>query len=300
MKSLAVARYTIVEMSRRRLLIVFFAIGAVGIAGLGILLKAFSSAFVGNVRVSGPGDFEGPTPEQLTRLTELSFVNDLIAVLGIFALLIAFAIGMTAIYHDLESGSIVGIFSKPVSRLEFAVGKVVAAAVGMIVVVGLLGVEARLVMYLFGGGLEDALWWETLAAVANAVTLMLIVLALSAWVNNIVAAIIAFIYNGAAGIVVMLHQQMTNGGVLADNQVLHVGLTILYWLVPHALISSAPREIAHQELEILNSTAPGGANFDQAFSGIPGPSGAADIIWWAFVVAVLFGLVYLAVRRRQV
>lgn len=155
-------------------------------------------------------------------------------------------------------------------------------------------------MYLFGGGLEDALWWETLAAVANAVTLMLIVLALSGWVNNIVAAIIAFIYNGAAGIVVTLHQQMTNGGVLADNQVLHVGITILYWLVPHGLVSSAPREIARQELEILNSTEPGGPNFDQAFSGIPGPSGAADIIWWAFVVAVLFGLVYLAVRRRQV
>jgi ABC-type transport system involved in multi-copper enzyme maturation permease subunit len=163
-----------------------------------------------------------------------------------------------------------------------------------------LSVEARLVMYLFGGGLEDALWFETLASVANAVTLMLIVLALSAWVNNIVAAIIAFIYNGVAGVVVALHQQVLSGGALADNQVLHVGLTILYWLVPHALISSAPREIVRQEFAILSASETNAPPADQVLSGIPGPSGGTDILWWLFVVAVLLGLLYLAVRRRQV
>ena len=298
MKALAVALYTMLELSRRRLLLVFFAIGAAGIAGLGILLKVFTSAFVASV--GGPPGFEGPTPEQMTKLTELSFVSDLIGVLGVFALLVAFAIGMTAIYHDLESGSVVAILSKPVSRLEFTVGKVIAAVVGMVLVVGLLSVEARLVMYLFGGGLEDALWFQTLASVANAVTLMLIVLALSAWVNNIVAAIIAFIYNGAAGVVVALHQQMAGGGVLADNQVLHVGLTVLYWLVPHALVSSAPREIARQQFAIITAGDPHAPPVDQIVSSIPGGSSGADILWWFFVVVVLFGLLYLAVRRRQV
>ena len=300
MKALAVALYTMLELTRRRLLLVFFAIGAAGIAGLGILLKVFTSAFVGSTSVSGPEGFRGPSPEQMTKLTELSFVNDLISVLGVFALLIAFAIGMTAIYHDLESGSVVAILSKPVSRLEFTLGKVIAAIVGMVLIVGLLSVEARLVMYLFGGGLEDALWFQTLASVANGVTLMLIVLALSAWVNNIVAAIIAFIYNAAAGVVVALHQAMLNGGIPSDNQVLHVGLSVLYWLVPHALVSSAPREIARQEFVIITAGEPNPPPVGEIVSGIPGASSGADILWWLFVVVVLFGLLYLAVRRRQV
>jgi ABC-type transport system involved in multi-copper enzyme maturation permease subunit len=294
--AVAVARYTLLELSRRRLLLVFFAIGVVGIAGLGVLLKVFTSAFVGSFGVREGG---GPTPEQVRRLTELSFVNDLIGVLGVFALLIAFAIGMTAIYHDLESGAAVAIFSKPISRFEFAAGKVLAAVVGMVAVVGLLSVEARLVMYLFGGGLENALWLETVAGVANAVTLMLIVLALTAWVNNIVAAIIAFVYNGAAGAIVTLHLQATAGN-FGDNEVLKTGLTILYWLVPHALVSSAPRDIVRQEIDILSANEPNRPPVDQIISSIPGPSGAGDIIWWAFLVGVLFVFLYLAVRRRQI
>ena len=136
--------------------------------------------------------------------------------------------------------------------------------------------------------------------VTNAVTLMLLVLALSAWMNNIVAAIVGFIYNGAAGVVVTLHQQLVSGN-LGDNQVLHAGLNTLYWLVPHALVSSAPREIVRQEFEIFATNQPeGAASVDQMVSSIPGPSGAADIIWWVFVVCVMFGILYFAVRRRQV
>ena len=131
--ALAVSRYTLIEISRRRLLLVFFAIGAVGIGGLGILLKVFTSAFVGSASFGGPPG-SGPTAAQMEKLTELSFVSNLIGVLGLFALLIAFAIGMTAIYHDLESGAAVAIFSKPVSRFAFTVGKLVAAVVAMIAI----------------------------------------------------------------------------------------------------------------------------------------------------------------------
>ncbi len=252
--ALAVSRYTLVEISRRRLLLVFFAIGAVGIGGLGIVLKAFTSAFVPGGS-GGPG-YQGPTPAQWEKLTELQFVSNLIGVLGVFALLIAFAIGMTVIYH--------------------------------------------LVMFLFGGGLEAALWFETLAGVANAAALMLLVLALSAWMNNIVAAVVAFIYNGVAGVVTALHQQLVAGS-FGDNQVLHVGLNILYWLVPHPLVSSAPREIVRQEFEIFAASQPPDAPpVDQIVSSIPGPSSATDILWWVFVVCVLFVILYFAVRRRQV
>ena len=295
---MSVARYTLIELTRRRILLVFFIIGAAGIALLGILLKVFSSSIAGTFSGGGPNGSQF-TSAQLNQLVELTFVSNLISALGLFALLIAFAIGMTAIYHDLESGSAISIFSKPVSRFAFAVGKVSAAVVAIIVIVGLLGIEARLFILLFGGGLEQALTLEIVASVANAITLMLLVMALTTWMNNIVAAVVAFIYNAIAGIVVALHNQLVSG-FLGDNQLVHAGLTVLYWIVPHSLISNAPREIAQQELSIFNAGESGGPSVSQSLSGVPGASGVGDIVWWAFVIVVFASLVYVAVRRRQV
>jgi len=298
--ALAVSRYTLVELSRRRLLLVFFIIGAGGIAILGAVLKIFSSTLGGNVNIVAP-NAPAPDPEKVRQVLELGFVSDLISVLGIFAILIAFAIGMTAIYHDLESGAAVAIFSKPVSRLAFTAGKLAAAIAAMIVIVGLLSLEARLAMLLFGGGLEQALWFETLASVANGVTLMMLVLALSTWMNNIVAAVVAFIYNAVAGIVVALHHQL-DAGNLGDNAIVHGVLNVVYWLVPHSLVSDAPREIARAQFQLFNpqSSSGGGPSADQIVAGIPGASDITDIVWWVFTIAVLTTLVYVAVRRRQV
>jgi ABC-type transport system involved in multi-copper enzyme maturation permease subunit len=295
--TLAVARYTLIDLSRRRILLVFFIIGAFGIAAIGIVLKVFSSTF--STGAFGPPGSAPPDPAKVNRFLDLMFVTDLVGALGLFALLIAFGIGMTAIYHDLESGAAVAIFSKPVSRLAFTVGKVGAAAAALIVIVGLLSLEAMLFGLLFGGGLEQTLAIEAVAQVANALTLMLIVLALSTWMNNIVAAIVAFIYNAAAGVVVALHNQVASGN-LGDNAVLKDGLNILYWLVPHQLTSDAPRELVKAEIELFSVPGQPGPDLNQALAAVPGPSGAADIIWWAFVVAVMATLVYIAVRRRQV
>ena len=295
--TLAVARYTLLDLSRRRILLVFLIIGAVGIAAIGIGLRVFSSAFTRGVRF-GPAGTE-VDPAKVNRFLDLMFVTDLVGALGLFALLIAFGIGVTAIYHDLESGAAVAIFSKPVSRLAFTVGKVGAAVAALIAIVGVLSIEATLVGLLFGGGLEQTLAVEAVAQVANAITLMLIVLALSTWMNNIVAAIVAFIYQAAGWFAVALHAQMV-AGFLGDNAFLKVLLNVLYWLVPRQLTSDAPRELVKAELELFSSPNQTNANIAQALAAVPGASGATDIIWWAFVVAVMATLVYIAVRRRQV
>jgi ABC-type transport system involved in multi-copper enzyme maturation permease subunit len=299
--TLAVARYTLLELSRRRLLLVFFVIGAVGIAAIGGALKIFATVSPSNISFSGQGG-PPPDPAKLSRLLELTFVTQLIGVVGFFALLIAFAIGMTAIYHDLESGAAVAIFSKPVSRLAFTGGKLIAALVAMLVLIGLLSLETRLVMTLFGGGLEGALWVETVASVANASLLMLIVLALSAWMNNIIAAVVAFIYNFVGGgIVVPLHEAFA-AGQLGDNIFVKIGLNIAYWLVPHPLMSDARRQLVRAEMEVFAGSqgGPTKEQIAQTISSVPGASGIDGIIWWAFVVVLMGTLVYLAVRRRQV
>jgi ABC-type transport system involved in multi-copper enzyme maturation permease subunit len=296
--ALAVARYTLLELSRRRILLVFLIIGVLGVAVVGIGLKIFAVVNPVNFSAGGSAGSTPPDPAKVDRFLELIFVSTLISAVGFFALLVAFAIGMTAIYHDLESGAAVGIFSKPVSRLAFTAGKVLAAIVGMVVLVGLVGLEARLAMFLFGGGLEGALWVETLAAVANAVLLMLIVLALSTWMNNIIAAVVAFIYNAVAGVVVALHAQLV-GGQLGDNGMVKAVLDVAYWLVPHDLMSDAARQIAKAQFDVI-PTSEGGPTADQVLAGIPGPSDLTDIIWWVFLVGLMAALVYVAVRRRQV
>jgi len=296
--TLAVARYTLVDLSRRRILLVFFIIGALGIAAIGIGLKVFSSTLV-SVSFSGSPGTPAPDPAKINRFLDLMFVTDLVGALGLFALLIAFGIGLTAIYHDLESGAAVAIFSKPVSRFAFTAGKVGAAAAAMVVIVGILSVEAALVGLLFGGGLEQTLAIEAVAQVANALILMLIVLALSTWMNNIVAAIVAFIYNTAGGFVVALHNQIAAGN-LGDSAILKGIFTVLYWLVPHQLTSDAPRELVRAEVELFAVPGQPGPDVSQAVASVPGPSDLNDILWWAFVVIVFASLVYVAVRRRQV
>jgi ABC-type transport system involved in multi-copper enzyme maturation permease subunit len=289
----AVARYTLLELSRRRVLLVFFIIGAAGIALLGIGLKLLYQVLSSNPNSFGTNNQSDPAV--FNSFLELLFVSYLVQALSVFALLLAYGIGMTTIYHDLESGSVVSIFSKPVSRFAFAIGKIAAAVVGLLVIVGLLAVEARIAMLLFGGGLEAALTAQLVAAVANATVIMLIVLALSAWVNNILAAVITFIYyNVVTGVISTIHL-LADSGVLGNDIVRSV-FDILYWLVPHQLVSSAVRELAQRQLELSGSQAGNQA----ALATIPGPSGTGDILWWGFNVVFLGALVYLAVRRRQV
>jgi ABC-type transport system involved in multi-copper enzyme maturation permease subunit len=287
--ALAVTRYTLLELSRRRILLVFAVIGALGIVALGVGLKllyevAAANRF-GNDRVD---------PTLLAKFLELQFVTYVVQALGLFALLIAFAIGMTAIYHDLESGAAVSIFSKPVTRLAFTSGKVGAAIVGLIIVVGLLAVETRIVMLLFGGGLENALTGEILAVVANVLVVMLIVLALSTWMNNIVAAVVAFIYtNVVEGVIVTVHR-LADQGVMGNDIVKYI-FDVLYWLVPHPLYSSATGDLIRGQMQMS-----GGPVSNQITASIPPASGAGDVAWWAATMVVFCALLYYAVRRRQV
>jgi ABC-type transport system involved in multi-copper enzyme maturation permease subunit len=284
--TLAVVRYTLIELSRRRILLVFFIIGALGIVALGVGLKILYAVAISNGSIA-PSNVD---PSAFNRFLEVAFVSYIFQVLAVFGLLIAYAIGMTAIYHDLDSGAAISIFSKPVSRLAFTTGKVAAAVAAL----GVLAIEARLVMFLFGGGLEGALTGEVLAVVANSVVVMLIVLSLSTWMNNIVAAVVTFVYyNVITGVISFVHNLADNGVI--TNNVVKTIFDIAWWLVPHELISTAVGDVARASVSIS-----GPQSSNQAIAGIPPASGPADIAWWAFVVIVFAGLVYYAVRRRQV
>ena len=289
--TLAVARFTLVELTRRRILLVFFIIGALGILGLGVGLKVIYSVASSSSRGGfGPSNVD---PAVFNHFLELLFLTYIFGALGIFGLLIAYGIGMTAIYHDLDSGAAVSIFSKPVTRLAFTAGKIAAAVAALLAIMVLLAVEARLVMFLFGGGLENSLTGAVLAVIANTIVVMLLVLALSTWMNNIVAAIVAFIYyNVIAGVITFVHT-LTASGTIGSGVVKTI-FDILYWLVPHELMSSATGDLVRAQVAIQ------GERGSTAVAGIPAASTTGDVVWWAFLVCVFCGLVYYSVRRKQV
>lgn len=129
---------------------------------------------------------------------------------------------------------------------------------------------------------------------------MLIVLALSTWMNNIIAGVVAFIYNFVGSIVTALHAQLAGGG-LGDNAIVSGVLNVAYWLVPHQLRSDAQRQLVIAEFQLFPPSPDQGApTAAQIASTVPGASGIEDILWWVFLVALMAGLVYLGVRRRQV
>jgi ABC-type transport system involved in multi-copper enzyme maturation permease subunit len=289
--TLAIARYSLVELSRRRILLVFFIIGALGILGLGVGLKVIYSVASSSTQGGfGPNNVD---PAVFNHFLELLFLSYIFGALGVFGLLIAYGIGMTAIYHDLDSGAAVSIFSKPVSRLAFTTGKIAAAVAALLVIMGLLAVEARLVMFLFGGGLENALTGAVLAVIGNTIVVMLLVLALSTWMNNIVAAIVAFIYYNVVAGVISFVRNLTDSGVIGSGIVKTI-FDALYWLVPHELISSATGDLVRAQVAIQ------GGRASTAIAGVPQASTTGDIVWWAFVVCLFCGLVYYSVRRREV
>ncbi len=290
--ALAVARYTLVELSRRRILLVFFIIGAVGLILLGAGLRVLYS-FVSSSGSTGFGP-ENANPALYDRYVQLMFISYLYSALSTFALLIGYAIGMTAIYHDLDSGAAVSIFSKPITRFGFSVGKIAAAIASLVLIVGALAIEARLVMLLYPGGFEGSLTAQVVVTIANIVVVMLIVLALTAWMNNIVAVIVAFVYYNVVSNTIQALHTLADGGAIT-NRLLKGFFDVLYWLVPHPLVSSAPGDLLRAQLQM--SGAPSNV---QTAALIPPSSGAGDIAWWAFTVLVFGALVYYSVRRRQV
>lgn len=276
----AVTRYTLLELSRRRVLLVFFWVGFLGIIALGVGLRILDSLLA--------------TPPSQT--LALQFAVLITGVLSDFGFLVAFGIGMTAIYHDLESGAAVSIFSKPVSRLAFSVGKILAAAIGLVGIVGILAVETRLVILLFGGGYEDTIDGQILAVIANMVVVLLIVLALSTLMNNIVAALIAFVYYNVLSSAIMsgLHGFVVSGEI--DNPIAKAVINVLYWFFPHPLTSDIPAALGRA------GAGEGGGIASGPLGGglIVSASGPGDIAWWAFTVVFFTATVYCLVRHRQV
>ncbi|MBO0836657.1 MAG: hypothetical protein J2P28_14270 [Actinobacteria bacterium] len=274
----AVARFTVLEITRRRLLVSLVLIAVLLVAVIGL-----SPLF---------------TPGLRTETQRATFaLNSMSGVLGLYLLVSGFAVGMTVVYNDLESGAAVSIFVKPLSRLEYTVGKTAAVIIVLAILAATLSVVSTILLLANGGTSYDygAVVTNFLAGAANTLILVLLIMALSTVMNNIVAGIFGFVLYELFSGLSSLHTLVVNHVLTAEPW---AGIVkVVYWLVPHSLFSSLPREIVR--VATLGATPRPGARFNP-YAGVPSPSGVGDILFWAAYCVVIVLVLYLAVRRRQV
>jgi len=177
------------------------------------------------------------------------------------------------INHDLDSGAVISIFAKPVSRSSYTGGKLLAAVSLLLLIAAVFTVGSLAVVAANGGSVYGVVFWTCAALAANIVLLMLLVMVLTVCVNNVVAAAIVLVFHYLAGQVLTLHA-MVQHNVITDA-IAKAMITIAYW----------------GELRF------GGQN---PIDRLPDASGAIDIwFWFAYVVAICAVLVW-SVRRKQV
>jgi ABC-type transport system involved in multi-copper enzyme maturation permease subunit len=274
----AVARYTLVEMTRRRLLL------ALALVALGLI------TVLGTLPLVLPGM---TTPD----LKASFMLGEIDRVAGLFLLISGFAIAMTVIYNDLDTGAAVGILVKPVTRLEYALAKSAAAIIGVVLIAATLTVATIAVLLLDGGTGYDygAVVTSFLAATANTLVLVLLVMVLTVLMNNIVSAVIGFVASQVFGGVGSAHFLVVHGLITASPLVQIV--SVAYWVVPHELVSTLPHELRRIALAVGSVRFAGGTS---PYGDVPDPTGAGDIAFWAAYCLALTALLYVVMRRRQV
>lgn len=275
-QALAVARYTLLELTRRRLLVVIVAFGVLLMGGIAIAPHVL------------PG-MKSDQDRVIVMLTALAgVVPDAVT-------LCAFAVGMTVINHDLDSGAVISIFAKPVNRAGYTAGKLLAAISLLLMIAAIFTVGSLLVVAANGGGVYEVVFWTCAALAANIVLLMLLVMVLTVYLNNVLAAAIVFAFNYVAGNVLILHA-MVQHNVITDT-VAKTLVSVAYWAVPHELTSNLQREILQMQLNVGNVRFGAG---DNPLGRLPGGSDVVDVwFWFAYVVAIC-AVLFWSVRRKQV
>lgn len=282
-QTLAVARYTLLELARRRLLVVIVAIGGVLTAGIGL-----APHFLPGVQTHHDGvvvlltGLQGVVPTAMT--------------------LCAFAVGMTVINHDLDSGAVVSIFAKPISRPSYTGGKLIAATELLLLIAAIFTVGSLIVVAANGGSVYGVVFWTCAALAANIVLLMLLVMILTVYINNVVAAALVLVFNYLAAQLIALHA-MVEHNVITDS-IARALINVAYWGVPHELISNLQRTILQMQLDtkdlVIGASCSGNGSCSNPLDRVPGASGTVDVIFWAGYLVALSLVLFRAVRRKQV
>jgi ABC-type transport system involved in multi-copper enzyme maturation permease subunit len=151
-KALVIAWYTFSELVRRKFVLISLALSFLLLLGLGMLAKFLLRGVGGDI---GQGDM---------KLVELAQFAGGIQVISLFGVFITLFAGMTAIPQEVERRTTFMIFSRPVSRVEFIVGKYFG-----VTLVAVVNLAAMAVLALWQFRDQE---WENLRLLINDLSMM--------------------------------------------------------------------------------------------------------------------------------
>lgn len=262
---LAIARACIREHFRRRL--IFFFVGLAVVVALGFTYLRFNKDMTSSMVGAAVG---------LGTLATLGLLSGL-------ATLATVAVSMNNIGRPFSDGEAMLILSRPVSRRQYALGRLLAS---IAVVIGLCVVMAVLAqtLGLFGNrGAGAALWGHWAAAAFNLSVLAAMTTMMSALVNTpVLAALISYFVYSSAGIVSALNRLVAAGEI----RNLPAALIRIAWLVtPKTLPSPLAARVSGQAA--------------YADTGLMPPSIPSRLAWAAGYLAVVMALTFLLADRKD-
>lgn len=214
---LTIARASITEHVRRKLVLFFAAISVV--SGIGLIFVAMNDSLTTTLVGAAVG-----------LATVLS-----VTLLPGMATLAAVAVSMNNIGRPFSDGEAMLILSRPVARWQYALGRLMAS---MALVVGLcllLATILQAVNLIEDRNLGAELWGHWATQAFNLILLASITTLMSAWINNpVLAAFVAFFLYASSNAISTLYLFVTTGRIGGIGGGI---ITALWYLTPKRLIS---------------------------------------------------------------
>jgi Cu-processing system permease protein len=130
MSSLVVARWTLLEARRRRLLAAGIALS---VAFIVLFALGFALLYHAQQRDLLSAQAQGELPGGFDASTELLFMSTALVVLGLYgvqflAVLLGLFLGVASVSPEIDSGALHAVLARPLSRLEYLLGRFLALA----------------------------------------------------------------------------------------------------------------------------------------------------------------------------
>ncbi|HYN98774.1 MAG TPA: hypothetical protein VEU28_03795 [Actinomycetota bacterium] len=265
---LTLARFAITEHVRRKLVLFFGGMSL--LAGIGLIYVSLNDDLTATLVGAAVG---------LATVLSVTLLQGM-------ATLAAVAVSMNNIGRPFSDGEAMLVLARPVARWQYALGRLLAS---MALVVGLCFLLAALlqgVNLIENRDLGMELWGHWATQAFNLILLVSITTLMSALLNNpVLAAFVGFFIYSASNAISTLYLFVTTGRVGGVGGAI---VTALWFLTPKRLISP----LALEQMER-------GGNLVGASSMMLIESTEARIAWAVAYLAVMIGLTFLAVRRKE-
>jgi Cu-processing system permease protein len=298
--ALVVARWTVLEARRRRLLLAgaLLSVAFVALFALGFyLLYRTQQRDLLEAQAQGAGPADGFNPRE-----ELLAMSTILVILGLYgvqflAALLGLFLGAASVSPEIDSGALHAVLARPLSRLEYLMGRFLALAglltAYVVVMSGALLLTARIV----AGYQPDDVTWVVGLMVLQVLILLAVSLLGSTVLPTLANGVVMLVLFGLAwlGGIIGFVGTIPPGNELMAN----LGTAVSLLLPADAVWRGASYHVLPPSFLVASSLAGGG---DDAFGlpfGSTTPIAPAMLAWAIAYPVACLALAVAAFRRRD-